>query len=114
MAVSVSVIPTQNGPDAGPQLSRVVLSGQAYQLRLGWNERAALWSVDVLDTSGAALAGSLPVSCGPAVNGPVYGQQGFPAGILMATPTTADDGDAGLEELGARVVLAYQSVQSAA
>lgn len=104
------IIPTETGPDTEPQVLRTTLDGQVFQLVLRYNTRAAMWRVDILDDSGAALAAGLSArNTGCPINGALLFQQGFPLGMLCATPSDTSTADAGLEELGGRVLLTYRT-----
>ena len=102
-------IPTLTGDAAEPQVLRVTLGGTAFQLTLRYNDRAGCWRMDIADDTGTALASGLAVrNSGLPINGAVFGHQGFPSGLLLALATALPGVDANLDELGARVILAYQ------
>lgn len=103
------VIPTDSGPDAGPQVIRTTLSGTVYQLTIRHNARAGMWRLDIADAAGAAIASGLPLrNAGLPANAAVYGRAGFPSGLLLALASADLGADAGLAEFGARVLLMYQ------
>lgn len=104
------VIPTETGPDTEPQVLRTTLDGQVFQLSIRYNTRAAMWRMDLLDDSGAALAAGLSLrNAGIPANGALLFQRGYPQGMLAAVPSDTSTEDAGLEELGARVLLTYRT-----
>lgn len=106
----VYTIPTDTGPETQPQVMRVTLDGSVFQLYIRYNERAGMWRLDVQDDTGVTLAAGLSMrNAGIPANGAVLGLEGLPPGILSAIPLADRTVDAGLEELGARVLLTYQS-----
>jgi len=101
-------IATDTGPDVQPQTLRVTLDGTIYQLALQYNERMEVWRLDILDAAGAVLAAGLQVrNAGPPINGAISTRGDLPNGLLWALASSLPGADAGLEELGARVQLAY-------
>ena len=85
---------------------QVELEGRTYGLRLRWNERAAAWFLSVLTADDALLLSGVKVVVGvPLLRRHVDSR--LPPGELMALDTARADAEAGLEELGARVVLTY-------
>jgi hypothetical protein len=106
------VIPTLTGPETTPQVLRVTLDGEVYQLAIRYNERAAMWRMDIRNDSGTALASGLSLrNAGLPANLCVFRLDGLPKGLLLASPTTTSTADAGLEELGGRVLLTYQQTE---
>lgn len=108
-------IPTDTGEQVQPQVLRCTLDGAAYQVALRWNERAALWRMDLLDGSGNVLAAGLAVrNAGVPVNACIYRKEGLPGGLFSAVPTDTPGTDADVSELGLRVVLTYMDAADAA
>jgi hypothetical protein len=109
--VAAFIIPTDTGPETQPQVLRATLDGQVFQLFIRYNSRAGMWRMDVQDDAGTTLAAGLSLrNCGIPANGCILGQEGLPAGLLLAQPVTDAATDANLEELGGRVLLTYQQI----
>lgn len=110
LTTPVYVIPTDTGPETEPQVLRVTLDGQVFQLYIRYNSRAGMWRLDLQDDSGTTLASGLSLrNAGIPANGCVLFLEGLPAGIISAIPLADRTVDANAEELGARVLLMYQS-----
>lgn len=108
-------IPTDSGEQVQPQVLRCNFDGVPYQLTLRWNERAGLWRMDIADVSGNVLAAGLAVrSAGLPITTALYRREGLPPGLFVAVPTSDAGSDAGVEELGLRVVLTYVEQADAA
>lgn len=96
------VIATQASPAYS---QRVRLDGVYFTLRLRWNERAAVWILDLLDAVGEPIVLGVAVRTQVPLNEP--GAARHPAGMLWAQDTSGSGADAGFAELGGRVALCY-------
>ena len=84
----------------------IQLEGQPYTFTFRWNERASAWFMAILDNAGN------PLLCGRKVviGWPLLARFVIPAlppGELMAIDTTGEGVEAGVGDLGGRVLLYY-------
>ncbi len=79
--MAIVEIPVQ--PEFTLQKMRVVLDGETFVLRFTWNERAATWSIDVMNTSEVLITagGKIIPNWNPFRN---IVQDGMPPGRFLA------------------------------
>ncbi len=88
--------------------AKVTLDGVAFDVRLRWNERAAAWFFSLYDGEEQVLApGRRLVLDFPLLARFVRGRSRLPAGQFVAVDTSGSGQEAGLAELGNRVLLLY-------
>lgn len=104
--MGVRLIPTRTDGTRDYQLA-TELDGTTYTLRLRWNEREGAWFMDVGDDAGNPIRTSIKVVVGWPLTAR-FADSALPPGQLYAIDTSGADAEPGLQELGARVVLAYQ------
>ena len=87
----------------------VELDGARYGFSLRWNSRDPAWYFSVMDAAGTRLLGERKVVVGV----PLFARTAdvrLPPGELEAVDTSGEDREAGLDDLGARVILLYTDV----
>lgn len=96
------IIPTRQ--DSEDYEVEVELSGTPFLLRFTWNYRSEFWYVTISDTDGNVVAGNRKITVGTPL---LYGVPGTdkPDGELIAIDTSGAGQEAGLEDLGDRVLL---------
>lgn len=92
-------------PSVADQRLKVVLDGETFILRARWNASAGQWMLDVEDAAGVILAGIPMTLAMPYLRR--YADRRLPRGELLIIDTSAQDLEAGLDDLGARVKLLY-------
>lgn len=103
--MAVLVVPASQ--DLFDYTERVELDGEKYELRFRWNERAESWFVDIFDAVGTAILYGRRVVVDSRLTGQHKHVDGVMPGEFTAFDTTARREDAGLNELGDRVLLLY-------
>lgn len=98
------IIPTRQ--DSEDYEVEVELSGVFFFLRFTWNYRSEYWYLTISDADRVVVAGNLKITVGTALLRTVPGTS-KPAGELIAIDTTNAGLEAGLEDLGDRVLLFY-------
>ena len=94
-----------NDTDLARYRFRVTLTGVPFGFRFYFNRRADRWFYDIESEDGTLLrAGIKLVADFPTLFG--WTQQGRPVGQILAIDP-ASDTDAGLDELGSRVLVTY-------
>lgn len=86
---------------------RVQLSGRTYVLDLRWSQREERWYLDLRDSAGELLVGSIKVACNWPLLSYYHHLPGVPAGELQALDPRPSPADPGLDELGGIVALTY-------
>jgi hypothetical protein len=102
--VAVSEIPVVAG--VAQQELQVPIEGRVYTLALRWAGRDARWYLDIFDEDrtpvyvGVAVVLNFPLAfrCASTLMWP---------GVLMATDTSGENAEPGLDDLGERVKLIY-------
>lgn len=98
-------IPTRT--DAVPYYDfSIELDGATYQLELRWVERAASWFMSIMDADGTMLLASRRLVLGAFIMRR-FKNPALPPGDFHLVDTTGEDIEAGLYDLGARVLLLY-------
>lgn len=85
---------------------RVRLDGRDYLLDFDWNAREGFWYLHLSDQSGTAIACGLKLAVGGRIAHRVTDARA-PAGAMVVIDTTAAGLEAGIDDLLARVLLAY-------
>lgn len=98
---------SSNQPDFNFQCE---LDAVTYGFRFRWNEREQAWFMTLSDVAGNDLVGSVRVVVGFPLVARSRHLTGMPPGALIASDTSGQDLDPGLDELGGRVQLFYYSV----
>lgn len=84
----------------------VPIEGASYALDVRWNERAGAWYFDVRELDGAPIALGIKI-----VLGAYLGRQSnhplFLSGTFVAHDTSRRKREAGLDDIGTRVVVLY-------
>jgi hypothetical protein len=96
------IIPTRT--DSEDYEVEVELGGVAYLLRFTWNYRESFWYLTISDTDSNVIAGNIKV----VISKPLLleiSNEDKPNGQLIAVDTSGADIEAGLDELGDRVLL---------
>lgn len=107
--MSVLVLPTQTKI---PHYQFAIdLEGTEYALEFHWNERDRAWFLTIMDADEAILLAGLRVLIGANLTAR-FATAGLPPGSFVAIDTSGGSVEAGIDELGARVLLCY--VESAA
>lgn len=100
------LLPTRT--DLSHYIVQVELDGALFSLTFHWNEREEYWYLSIADAEGVDVATGIKI----VINTPLLRRlvsENRPAGELMALDSaTTTGGDPGLNELGGRVVLAYE------
>lgn len=99
------VIPCRT--DLPHYMMNVLLQGVIFQLVFDWNDRASRWYLQVNDSSGSMIAGGLPLLVRTPVLKSVVTDIRRPNGDFVAEDTTGKDQEAGLTDLGGRVLVLY-------
>ena len=88
------------------------IDGREYLLRFLWNDRASAWYLDINDQDGNPIVNGVRLVCGviPLAR-EVVGDSRMWSGDLYCYPTTQDDSDPGIGDLGNRVLLVYDDLQ---
>lgn len=92
-------------PSVTPQRFATVLEDRTFLFDFRWNARAAAWFMDILTEDEVAVRTSIKVVLG--MLGWRTTSTDFPPGVLRAYDTTGEGREAGLDDLGTRVVVAY-------
>lgn len=87
---------------------QIDLEGTTYTLDFVWNFRGEYWSMSLLDADGLPLVYGIAFLIGTAL-GKRHPGEGMPPGILEVLDTSGQQRDAGLNDLGSRVILLYHS-----
>lgn len=98
------IIPTR--VDLEDYEQEVELSGVSYLLRFTWNFREEFWYLTISDVDGNVIAGNIKIVIGKPLLDEVPGTA-KPAGNLLALDTSNKDEEAGLTDLGDRVLLMW-------
>lgn len=85
------------------------LAGVTYNLGLRWNARDSAWYMDVADADGRMVAAGLKLVIGQMVGARHVSVPNFPRGIFIVGDSSGRRLDAGLDDLGARVRVAFYS-----
>jgi hypothetical protein len=103
--MAVRQIPTRTDGVRDYQFS-TELDGATYSLRFRWNEREGAWFMDVGNDAGTPIRTGIKVVVGWPLTAR-FADDGLPPGQFFAVDTSGSDTDPGLQELAARVVIAY-------
>lgn len=102
--MSVLVMPTRT--DLPHYSFSIELEGVTYGFEFRWNLRDSAWYFDISDSSGTPLITGRKVALGaPLLRRFVL--PGLPPGELVAYDSSGKGQEAGIDELGARVLLLY-------
>lgn len=82
------------------------LGGTQYVLDVRWNARDAAWYMDVLAEDETPIRHGIKIVLG-ALLGRRTIDPAFPAGIMIATDLSGSGVDAGLDDLGTRVIVLF-------
>jgi hypothetical protein len=88
----------------------VELDGRSFVLTLLWNGRDSSWYLDIADDSSTPLLSGRKLVLGAPLLSR-FSDARLPPGELILVDTTGKDAEAGLEDLGGRVLLVYASRQ---
>ena len=83
-----------------------VLDGTQYLIDVRWNGRASTWFMDFYQADETPIRMGIAIVLGVILNG-LCVDPAFPPGAMVAIDTSNQDLDAGLDDLGTRVVVAY-------
>lgn len=87
---------------------KVELSSVLYTLTFHWNERMALWLMDLADAAGEPLIIGMPLLADAPVNGPYIGTvPGAPLGSFYVVDETDAGRNPDLDNFGDGVTLVY-------
>ena len=81
-----------------------------YVIDLRWNERAGAWFMDLLDENEDPIRMGIKVVLGTWLGRRSIDPR-FPAGAILAVDTSGAGLDAGLDDLGTRVLLRFYSAE---
>lgn len=98
------IVPTKT--DLAIYREQVDLEGVTYTLDFQYNSREGAWYFDLLDAEGTAIRPGVKVVVGVPLLRLVQGAA-RPAGEMLALDQSGEDEEAGLEDLGDRVLLTY-------
>ena len=99
------VIPTRT--DGCPDYTFTIgLDGDTYRLRLLWQERSTSWYMDIQEVDGTPILSTRRLVLGLPLTFR-YKDTRLPPGEFELQDTTAQDEEAGLFDLGSRVLLLY-------
>jgi hypothetical protein len=109
--MAILVLDTSTDPETTAYEQFVDFEGRTYLLKFDYGQRDDAWYLSIYDQD------EDPIVCGKRVSIGVSLLRGevdsrLPRGILMAVDTTEQHGEAGLEDLGARVKLTYCEVET--
>jgi len=90
-----------------------VLDGQTYQLNVRWNSRDEAWYFDLLTDEGVMLAAGVKVVLGVFLARRVTSEDRL-GGALIASDLSGAELDAGLDDMGTRVLVYYYSAEELA
>jgi hypothetical protein len=85
---------------------QIDLDGTTYELFFTWNDRAAAWYMDLLGLDGNYIRSGIKVVTGTPLLARISADD-RPFGDIIAIDQEGEDLDAGLEDLGDRIVLIY-------
>lgn len=94
-------------PGVPLQSLEVELDGSTYRLELAWNERDEAWSLSIFAQDGTQLLAGRAVLLGAGLTIRSVDRR-LPPGELLVVDTSGRDEDAGLADLGDRVLLVYR------
>lgn len=97
-------------PQVPDQQFQVELDAVTYTFRFKWNSRGNGWFMDLLDAGENPLLYGRRVVLGWPLLIRFSNFAGFPQGTLEAVDTSGQDLEAGINDLGARVVVMYTPV----
>lgn len=100
----IVIIPTTSDPN---QEFSVTLDGVEFVFQLQYNERADLWSINILDSAQNLILGGVCVRVNYSLL-EQYADESLPAGNLYAIDQNGTGTDPGADDMGSRVVLAYE------
>lgn len=87
---------------------RIALSGEEYEIRLVWRERAAGWYMTISDLDGDPLAEGVRLVCSyPLIRNRSQATKAIPGQLYAFDLSDSGDASPGLEDLGRRVGLYY-------
>lgn len=98
------IIPVQ--PSVPFQTFGTVLDGIQYVLNFRWNGRAGAWYMDVLDEDEDPIRQGIAVVLGAALGRRCVDPR-YPPGVIYAVDTSGTGRDAGIDDLGSRVLLYF-------
>jgi len=99
-------LPVISGGDPTEYRFQVDLDETTYELYFTWNDRAGVWYMDLLDVDGNYIRSGIKVVTGTPLLARISASD-KPIGDIIAIDQEGEDFDAGLEDLGDRVVLIY-------
>jgi hypothetical protein len=82
------------------------LAGTQYQFNVRWNTRVGAWYFDLGRDDGTTIVHGIKIVLGVAL-GRRSTDADFPPGLIFATDTSGEDREAGLDDLGTRVVVTF-------
>jgi hypothetical protein len=104
--MSLLNMPTTAGLSAYQE--KVILEGVTYLFRFTWNTRNARWNMDIIDSSGNLVLGSIPVEVQWDLTGRYIKRiSGLPPGMFMAWDTTGHEQPPDFNSIGQDVPLLY-------
>lgn len=109
----VLVVPSASGLDLEDFEEQVELDGTLFILRFRWNAREGAWFLDVLDSAETPLVMGRRLVADGVLLARARHLQGVPAGELMPYDTEQRQEDPAFDDLGTRVLLAYQNATDA-
>ena len=102
--MAVVIIPTRT--DIGNYDFKISLDGSVFGISFVFNSREEFWYFDLTDSTGNAIRSGIKVVLGiPLLR--LMAQTSRPLGEPIAVGPSGDAMEAGLEDLGDRVLLAY-------
>jgi hypothetical protein len=92
----------------------ITLEEKVYRFDIHWNSRMKSWIADILDENDVVLANGMPIHVDSRIIGQLHHIVGMMTGELTAFDTTNRELDAGLNDLGTRVLLMYHEAADVA
>lgn len=109
--MSTQVVPTFT--DTDDYQFNVALDGVTYGMQFTWNTRDSRWFLNLLDSSGNVLVGTIPL----VLNWPLLRQYKYntniPAGFLYILDTNDTGQEPGRYDLGTRCLMVYEEASTA-
>lgn len=84
----------------------VALDNIQYSMHVYWNDKDAAWFFDLSTAAGRAIATGIKIVLG-AFLGRTINEAPFSTGVIAAVDSSGAEKDAGLDDMGSRVLLYY-------
>lgn len=109
--MALLVMPTRAG--IAEHRVRVALNGSVFSFKFMFNRNSELWSMDIDLPDGTPLLRGVRLALGSNLT-KQYADSRLPPGIFFVHDTEGNGAEAGLEDLGERVLLLYDDLEDAA